>query len=43
MLFLSVKNIAANGFQLKTAAAIGLEVLSIIGMGYFFLVWWMTI
>ena len=43
MLFLSVKNIAVEGFQLKTIAAIGVEVLSTIGMGYFFIVWLITI
>lgn len=43
MLFLSGKNIAVEGFQLKTIAAIGVEVLSTIGMGYFFIVWLITI
>lgn len=43
MLFLSGKNIAMEGFQMKTIAALGVEVLSAIGMGYFFIVWLMVI
>ena len=33
------KNIVIDGLKMKTIVSIGGEVLSMIGMGYFFIVW----
>ena len=43
MLFLSVKSIAPDGYRLKKVITIIIDVVSIIGIGYFFIIWWMTI
>lgn len=43
MLFLCCKNISMNGYKFKSVIAIVIEIFSIIGMGYFFIVWLMFI
>lgn len=43
MIFIGCRNIAINGYKVKSVIALCVEVLSIIGMAYFFIVWLMVI
>ena len=43
MLFISVKSMAKYGYSLRSLITIIIDVISIIGFGYFFMIWWLTI
>lgn len=43
LLFISAKNLLITGLQWRIILAIGIEGISILGMGYFFIVWLMVI